>query len=220
MSTCRASIREAEHKAQGVLDFHQKELAAYLARARGPVAQGSGESAVKIKLGPRPSGETGAGGVQGIRRSGRSRSGRAEPRISATTAATGRWGTPSRRGSFVHDAFADEDGNPWFTSNVPNRRITIGRIDARSGEVKFLKLNNNANGLAANTHGMTRDPAGNHLVQRQYRPRRPRQARPEVREDRRLYSAERHVADRWCHHGGLGRQGQDLDVVHGWGADV
>src|SRR5262249_14927417 len=42
-----------EHKAQGVLDYHQKELAAYLARARGP-----GEGAAKIKLRPRPAGET------------------------------------------------------------------------------------------------------------------------------------------------------------------
>jgi streptogramin lyase len=143
-----------EHKAQGVLDFHQKELAAYLARARGP-----GESAVKIKLRPRPSGET-------ARVVFKEYDVPVDPDLGvpnrdfSNNGSDWSLGTPSRRGSFVHDAFADVDGNPWFTSNVPNRRLTIGRVDAKSGEVKFLKLNNNANGLAANTHGMTRDPAG------------------------------------------------------------
>src|SRR5262245_32331809 len=41
-----------ERKPSGILDYHQKELAAYLARARGP-----GESAMKFTLDPRPSGE-------------------------------------------------------------------------------------------------------------------------------------------------------------------
>src|SRR3977135_2003346 len=41
-----------ERKPSGILDYHQKELASYLARARGP-----GESAMKIKLDPRPAGE-------------------------------------------------------------------------------------------------------------------------------------------------------------------
>ena len=143
-----------EHKAQGVLDFHQQELAAYLARVRGP-----GESAAKIKLRPRPSGET-------ARVVFKEYDVPVDPDLGVPNRDIGNdgsdWslGTPSRRGSFVHDAFADLDGNPWFTSNVPNRRITIGRIDAKSGEVKFVKLANNANGLAANTHGMTRDPSG------------------------------------------------------------
>jgi hypothetical protein len=42
----------ASRPPSGILDYHQKELAAYLARARGP-----GESAMKFKLEPRPSGE-------------------------------------------------------------------------------------------------------------------------------------------------------------------
>jgi streptogramin lyase len=147
-----------EHKAQGLLDYHQKELAAYLARARGPNAQGP-ESAAKIKLRPRPAGET-------ARVVFKEFDVPVDPDLGApnrdfsNNGSDWSLGTPSRRGSFVHDAFADLDGNLWFTSNVPNRRITIGRIDGRSGEVKFVKLANNANGLAANTHGMTRDPDG------------------------------------------------------------
>ena len=68
-------------------------------------------------------------------------------------------GTPSRRGSLVHDAWADLDGNLWFTSNVPNHEVTVGHIDTQTGAVKMLKVPG-ANGLAANTHGMTRDPNG------------------------------------------------------------
>src|SRR5262249_51822469 len=41
-----------ERKVNAVLEHNQKDLAAYLARARGP-----GESSMKIKLRPRPSGE-------------------------------------------------------------------------------------------------------------------------------------------------------------------
>jgi virginiamycin B lyase len=142
-----------EHKAQGVLDYHQKELAAYLARARGP------QSAAKIKLRPRPAGET-------ARVVFKEYDVPVDPDLGVPARDFGNngsdWslGTPSRRGSFVHDAVADLDGNLWFTSNVPNRRITIGRIDGKSGKVDFVKLDNNANGLAANTHGMTRDPSG------------------------------------------------------------
>ena len=43
----------ADHKAQGMLDHHEEELANYLAKSRGP-----GESAMRYTLRPRPSGET------------------------------------------------------------------------------------------------------------------------------------------------------------------
>ena len=57
-----------ERKPSGILDYHQKELAAYLAQARGP-----GASDMRVKLEPRPSGEAARVDVQGIRRSARSR---------------------------------------------------------------------------------------------------------------------------------------------------
>ena len=50
-----------EHKPSGILDFNQKELAAYLARARGP-----GESSMNVKLEPRPSRRSGARRLHGI----------------------------------------------------------------------------------------------------------------------------------------------------------
>jgi sugar lactone lactonase YvrE len=42
---------------------------------------------------------------------------------------------------------------------VPNHFTTIGRIDAATGAVKMFKVPS-ATGLAANAHGMTRDPKG------------------------------------------------------------
>ena len=45
-------VLPANPKPNAIIDFHQKELAAYLARARGP-----GESSLKITPRPRPAGE-------------------------------------------------------------------------------------------------------------------------------------------------------------------
>jgi len=103
----------ADHKPQGVIDHNQKELAAYLARVRGP-----GESAAKIVLRPRPTGETARVVFKEY-----DVPLEADMTVPAKTPMTdgSDWlnGTPSRRGSLVHDAWADLDGNLWFTSNVP-----------------------------------------------------------------------------------------------------
>jgi streptogramin lyase len=142
-----------DHKAQGMLEHHEKELAAYLAKARGP-----GESAMKIVLRPRPSGES-------ARVVFKEYDVPLQPEIAMPQKDPmndgSDWlnGTPSRRGSLVHDALADLDGNLWFTSNVPNRFTTVGRIDSKTGVGKMFKVNG-AGGLAANTHGITRDPNG------------------------------------------------------------
>jgi streptogramin lyase len=142
-----------ERKPNGVLEFNQKELSAYLARARGP-----GESSMKLKLRPRPSGETARvvikeydvpiqedGGFPG--------------QYKISDGSDWSEGTPSRIGSLVHDAWADLDGNVWFTSNVPNKKTTLGRVDVKTGETKMYRVPK-SDGLAANTHGMVRDPQG------------------------------------------------------------
>jgi streptogramin lyase len=143
----------ADHTPQGMLDHNQQALAAYLARARGP-----GDSDAKIVLRPRPSGETARVVFKEY-----DVPLEADLDVPAKTPLNdgSNWlnGTPSRRGSLVHDSWADLDGNLWFTSNVPNHATTIGRIDAATGEVKMFKVAG-PNGLAANTHGMTRDPSG------------------------------------------------------------
>ena len=139
-------------KPNGLLEFNEKELAAYLAKARGP----DGDSAMKVTLPPRPSGEA-------ARVVFREYDVPADVDNSPVRSNDGHdWslGTPSRIGSLVHDAWSDLDGNLWFTSNVPNKHVTVGRIDTKTGAVKFLRVPN-ANGLAANTHGMFRDKDGN-----------------------------------------------------------
>jgi streptogramin lyase len=70
-------------------------------------------------------------------------------------------GTPSdlEGGRGVHDAWADLDGNLWFTNAVPNPSVTVGRIDAATGALNTFKVPG-INGLAAGSHGMTRDSNG------------------------------------------------------------
>ena len=144
-----------DHKATGVIDYNQKELAAYLAKARGP-----GEGAMKVTLRPRPSGEA-------ARVVFREYDVPIDPDAGLTPEQIGNdgsdWslGTPSTLipGYGVHDAWLDLDGNIWFTCNVPNRYVTVARIDTKTGVVKPVKVNGQ-NGLAAPTHGLTRDPNG------------------------------------------------------------
>jgi streptogramin lyase len=144
-----------ERKPSGILDYHQKELAAYLARARGP-----GESTMKLKLDPRPAGEAARAMFKEY-----------DVPLDPDAGLAGNFvqndgsdwslGTPSVLipGWGVHDAWLDLDGQLWFTCNIPNRRTTIGKIDPATGEVKLFKLPA-PNGLAAQTHGMTRDEKG------------------------------------------------------------
>jgi virginiamycin B lyase len=144
-----------ERKPAGLIDFHQKELAAYLARARG--AQ---QNYANVRLGARPAGE----------------SARAvfreydlpldpDPGLPANFVQNdgSDWslGTPSVLipGWGVHDAWLDFADNLWFTCNLPNKRTTIGRIDGRTGEVKLIKIPGRGE-LAAQSHGMTRTPDG------------------------------------------------------------
>ena len=144
-----------DRKPSGILDYHQKELAAYLARARGP-----GESAMKFAPDPRPSGE--AARVMFKEYDVPLDPDAGLPKNFVQNDGSD-WslGTPSVLipGWGVHDAWLDLDGELWFTCNIPNRRTTIGKIDSKTGEVKLFKVPA-VNGLAAQTHGMTRDPNG------------------------------------------------------------
>ncbi len=141
-----------EHrKPNGIIDRHQKELAAYLARARGP-----GESSMKIKLRPRPSGEA-------------ARVVFTEYDVPLEESASHRrplpdgsdWtqGTPSKFGELLHDASSDNDGNIWFSVNTPNHQATVGRVDTKTGQTKLFKVSG-PRGLAANAHGIVRDDKG------------------------------------------------------------
>jgi virginiamycin B lyase len=147
----------ADSEAAPIIDSHEKELAAYLARVRGP-----GPSALKFAVRPRPTGDvarvvfteydvpvqdlTASAGAKFVTNSGSDWS----------------MGTPSSLNGAhgVHDAQADLNGNIWFSYNVPNTEISVGRVDAKTGVVKTFKIAG-LRGMAAIGHGITRDPQGN-----------------------------------------------------------
>jgi streptogramin lyase/mono/diheme cytochrome c family protein len=143
-------------KPNAIIDFHEQELAAYLARVRGP-----GASAMKIKLRPRPSGEA-ARVVWREYEVARDPALYGENSYPASTGSDWALGTPTgiEGGHLVHDAWPDLDGNLWFTNNTPSKDVSIGRVDAKTGAVRLFKIDA-PNGNAANTHGMTRDAKGN-----------------------------------------------------------
>src|SRR5947207_3311967 len=126
-----------DRPAAGLLDHAHKELAAYLARARGP-----GQSTMNVKLDPRPSGEA-------ARAVYREYDVPLEPdaglpaNFVQNDGSDWSLGTPSILipGWGVHDAWLDADGSAvWFTCNLPNKRTTIGKIDSKSGQVKLFKV--------------------------------------------------------------------------------
>jgi streptogramin lyase/mono/diheme cytochrome c family protein len=137
-----------------IIELNQKQLAAYLAKVRGP-----GESPIKIKERPRPTGEA-------ARVTWTTYDVPQNPDVGVGTnqqtndGSDWSLGTTSRITLLQHDGGMDLDGNLWFTSNAANKVVTIGRVDAKSGAVKFLKVNR-ADGRAANAHGLTMDREGN-----------------------------------------------------------
>jgi streptogramin lyase len=144
-----------EHKANPILESHRVELAKYLARARGP-----GETSMKIKLRPRPTGEA----ARVVFREyevpvdpglnlpyDRALNDGSDWSLGAPSGTNGTYG--------VHDAQQDLDGNVWFTHSQPSKDVSYGRIDAKTGETRFFKVAN-AEGGAAVSHGIIRGPDG------------------------------------------------------------
>ena len=144
----------ASAKPNQIIELNQKGLSAYLAKVRGP-----NSAALKIKERPRPSGEAAqvVWNTYDVPQNPDAGVG-----ITAHTNDGTDWslGTTTRMTLLQHDGAMDFDGNLWFTSNAPNKVVTIGRVDTKTGEVKFLKVNRN-DGRAANAHGLTRDAEGN-----------------------------------------------------------
>jgi len=143
-------------KASQLIDHNQKQLAAYLARARGP-----GETSMTFTPRPRPTGEAARAvwtlyDVPLIQGTGIGTQAKYNPNDGTD------WqlGITSKIGQMPHDGNSDAEGNLYFTSNNPNTVATVGKVDGKTGEVKYLKVGR-ADGLAANAHGVTRDAEGN-----------------------------------------------------------
>jgi streptogramin lyase len=140
-----------------LIEHSQKELAAYLARARGP-----GESSMKFKPHPRPTGEAArvVWKLYDLPLNPDSGIGTLGVKYNPNGGTDWSLGTPSRLGQLPHDGGMGLDGNLYYTVNAPNKSVTIGKVDTKTGEVKYLKVNNTA-GNAATAHGITRDAEGN-----------------------------------------------------------
>jgi streptogramin lyase/mono/diheme cytochrome c family protein len=143
-------------KPNGIIDYNQKELAAYLARARGP-----GETSMKFKERPRPTGdaarvvwttyEVPLNPDAGIG---------TQVKYNPNDGSDWSLGTTSKLGELPHDGGMGLDGNLYFTSNNPNKLLTIGKIDAKTGALTPIK-EPGRNGNAATAHGLVRDGDGN-----------------------------------------------------------
>src|SRR5215813_1226297 len=141
-------------KPNEILERNQQKLAAYLARARGP-----GESSMKFAPRPRPSGEA-ARVVWTLYDLPLNPDAGIGTRYNPNDGTDWSIGTTSKLGELPHDGGMGFDGNLYFTVNNPNRSVTIGKVDAVTGEVRFLKAEA-TNGQAATAHGLVRDPQGN-----------------------------------------------------------
>jgi virginiamycin B lyase len=143
-------------KVNAIIQYNQKELAAYLTRARGP-----GESSMKFKDRPRPTGEAARvvwttydlplNPDAGIG---------TQTKYNPNDGSDWNLGTTSRIGQLPHDGGMGLDGNLYYTVNAPNKVVTIGKVDGKTGEVKYLKVDKRDGSSAATAHGLTRDANG------------------------------------------------------------
>ena len=140
-----------------VMAYYKKELATYLAEARGP-----GPSTMQLKLHARPRGEAARAVITEY-----------SIPIADPDAYPTDNGFPTNDGTFwslgtpsalngsrgLHDSQTDQNGNIWFTTSEPSYTRTISTLDTRTGKVTDIKVPG-VNGLAAPTHGLTMDSNG------------------------------------------------------------
>lgn len=134
-----------------LLRLYRDELAAYLARMRGP-----GPSPMKFVPQPRPRGESAQVVITEYDITSSSD-------LNALVTHDGSdWmeGVPSAyeaRGP--HDAEVDADGFVWIADSQDNPGRTVARLDPRTGEVKNFKLEG-GHGMAMGSHGIVIDHKG------------------------------------------------------------
>ena len=136
-----------------IIEHNQKPLAAYLSRVRGPE-----ETTMTFKPRPRPTGEA-ARVVWKLYDLPLNPDASVGTRYNTNDGTDWTIGITSKNGEMPHDGGIGLDGTLYFTVNNSNRLATIGRVDAKTGEVSYLKVEGK-DGLAAPAHGMTRDPDG------------------------------------------------------------
>jgi streptogramin lyase len=137
-----------------IMDRNQKELAAYLSRARGP-----GETSMKFPPRPRPTGEA-ARVVWKIYDLPLNPDVGIGTKYNDNDGTNWALGQPSKLAELPHDGGMGLDGNLYYTVNNPNTQVTIGKVDAKTGAVTYFKVEGR-DGNAATAHGLTRDAQGN-----------------------------------------------------------
>ena len=137
-----------------IIEHNQKPLAAYLSRVRGPE-----ETTMTFKPRPRPTGEA-ARAVWKLYDLPLNPDASVGTKYNTNDGTEWTMGITSKNGEMPHDGGIGLDGTLYFTVNNANRLATIGRVDSKTGEVTYLKVEGK-DGLAAPAHGMTRDPDGN-----------------------------------------------------------
>jgi streptogramin lyase len=144
-------------QANGIMEFNQKQLAAYLARARGP-----GATSMKFVDRPRPSGEAArvVWTTYDVPLNPTTGMGARGAKYPINDGSDWSLGTPSKLGQLPHDGAMGLDGNLYYTVNNPNPGVTIGKVDGKTGEVKYLKVDRQDGKFAATAHGLTRDGNG------------------------------------------------------------
>jgi streptogramin lyase/mono/diheme cytochrome c family protein len=153
--TVTGNYNGEDSAAAPTIEYFEKDLAAYLAKVRGP-----GPTTMKFKVRPRPTGDV-ARVVFTEYEVPLDPEGRFDTKYPTNDGSDWSLGTPSSlNGSHgVHDAQADFNGNIWFSNNVASRVISLGRVDAKTGEVRYIKIPDQR-GNAAIGHGIVRDAQG------------------------------------------------------------
>ncbi len=137
-------------KVNPVIDAYREEIAAYLAKVRGP-----NSPALVPKLLPRPTGDAANVVITEFDLP------RPEQPDSILTHNGSIWsdGIPSRySGRASHDVVPADDGNSYFSDDVSPVR-TMGKIDVRTGKVTDYKVQDSKGNLIG-THGIVKAPSG------------------------------------------------------------
>jgi streptogramin lyase len=131
------------------------ELAAYLAKMRGPAP-----SPMQFHPLPRPTGD--AAGVVITEYDVPPAQSPDQLAASATGLDGSNWseGTAAALGNQgTHDVVADRYGDAWISANEPNRIRTYAKIDTKTGNITNYRVDSK-DGWAANTHGLAVGPDG------------------------------------------------------------
>lgn len=149
--TVNGFANDVDQPPNPMINYYKKELAAYLARMRGP-----GPSPMKFKARARPTGD-------------------------ATLAVVTEYEVPESVGDYPpdngsdwsravpsvvseqhhhsHDATLDDNGNLWFSDSAENDVRTYGKVDTKTGKVTPFKMPA-PDGSAVGSHEIMTDPNG------------------------------------------------------------